>query len=282
LNALVNPISISNVINYGCTLLQPLPNCRLEAEILLAHVLKCSRAYLYIQDNPVVTPNLFAEYEHLCEQRRQGKPLAYLVGYKEFWSLELEVNEHTLIPRPETELLVEVALAELHHHPSASILDMGVGCGAIAIALAIERPHWNIIGVDCSWEALEVARRNVAKHRLNNVALIASNWFQSLSLHQVDAIISNPPYVANNDPHLSSLKYEPYRALVGGQEGLGAIKIILSQADAYLKKQGLVAFEHGFDQAEKIRSILSKKGYTTIKTHLDLGGNPRVTTAIWK
>jgi release factor glutamine methyltransferase len=274
-------LSINSSLKYGYACLKSLDNSRLEAEVLLAHVLNVARSHLYAHDKVEISAEDFAKYQTLCLQRRQGVPLAYLLGVREFWSLELEVNASTLIPRPETELLVEVVLQELNAHAPLTLIELGLGSGAIAIAIAGLRTNWHILGVERSQAALQVASRNIAKYRLTNITIVQSDWFACLPDNKVDAIYSNPPYIAEDDPHLQELRYEPREALVAGPEGLEAFRKIIPKAGAYLKKGGLLAFEHGYDQAVAVQKLLRAHNYIDIESHVDLSGQQRVTTGIY-
>lgn len=274
--------TIQSALSSGYELLSPLPGYRLEVELLLAHLLHVSRTYLYIHSDQSISKSIYEQLVEFCLRRSKGEPLAYLLGTKEFWSLELEVNHHTLIPRPETELLVELTLDLLPKNRALTIADLGVGSGAIAIAIAMERPNWQIYGTDNGSQALEVAERNVIKHARHNITLVQSNWCLNLPIHSLDAIISNPPYIAKNDPHLAKLKFEPIEALVSGEDGLDDIRQIISQATHYLKEGGWLLLEHGYDQAQPVQKLMHHEGFVSIKSHPDLNGILRVTSCRWK
>lgn len=254
-------------------------SARLDAEILLAHVLMKTRSYLYAYPDACLSKVQWQAFHALICQRARGIPIAYLRGMQEFWSLPLRVCEDTLIPRPETELLVELALRLLADKPEAQILDLGTGSGAIALACASERPSWRIVASDCSIAALQIAEENAAGLALTHVHFDQSNWFEKIAANcQFNAIISNPPYVAANDPHLArgDLRFEPLLALVGGEDGLSAIRHIIQHSLARLKPGGLLLFEHGFDQKVVVGSMLSNYGYSQVECWQDWQGKDRV------
>ena len=247
-------------------------SARLEAEVLLAHVLTQTRSYLYAYPDTLLNQAQFQAFEHLISERVKGLPIAYLTGLREFWSLPLTVCEDTLIPRPETELLVELSLELLTDKPQAQILELGTGSGAIALACAKEKPDWQITAADCSPAALEIAKENAANLGLTNIQFTLSDWFTNLAENQrFDAIITNPPYIAANDPHLlvGDLRFEPALALVGGDDGLNAIKHIIQHSLDWLKPGGLLLLEHGFDQKSEIRSMLNNYGYSQLQCWQD-------------
>lgn len=250
----------------------------LEAEILLCHILKKNRAYLFAYPETVLTPEQWQTFQDLMTQRAEGIPIAYLLGEREFWSLPLKVNEHTLIPRHETERLVELTLELVPNQPDTLILELGTGSGAIAIALAKERPNWHIDAVDISQEALSVAKQNVQTHQLNNITLYQSNWFSHLPSRQYHAIVSNPPYISEYDPHLQQgdLRFEPRNALVSSQEGLADLQCIINQGYEYLFPGGLLLLEHGYDQKFQVHTILNKLKYKNVQGWQDIEGNDRV------
>ncbi len=253
---------------------------KLDAEVLLGFVLGQSRTYLYTWPERELTASQQSQLNELVMQRAQGVPVAYLVGKREFWSLPLQVNEHTLIPRPETELLVEQALERL---PQAGrVLDLGTGTGAIALALASERPDAEVWAVDASQEALQVARANTDQLELS-VRLIHSDWFAELGGQQFHLIVSNPPYIAEADPHLEQgdVRFEPLSALASGADGLADIRRIIGQAPGHLHPGGWLLFEHGYDQGNAVRELLRGAGFSAVETVQDYGGRDRVTLGQW-
>ncbi|STX41262.1 HemK protein [Legionella donaldsonii] len=273
-------IDIKNALLQAITKLETQStSARLDAEILLAHVLLKTRTYLYTYPDANLTQAQWQTYQRLVDQRSQGVPVAYLTGTREFWSLPLKVCEDTLIPRPETELLVELTLAQLADKPQAEILDLGTGSGAIALAFASECPDWQITACDFSQGALQTAEENAARLGLGNVCFCHSDWFEKISAQQhFDAIVSNPPYIAANDPHLAEgdVRFEPSLALVSGEDGLTAIKHIIKHSIARLKPGGLLLLEHGFDQKFAVMSMLNEYGYVQVQCWQDWQGNDRV------
>lgn len=254
---------------------------KLDAEVLLGFVLGQSRTYLYTWPERELSATQQSLLEELVARRASGTPVAYLVGEREFWSLPLQVNEHTLIPRPETELLVEQALARLPR--SGRALDLGTGTGAIALALVSERPDAEIWAVDASLEALKVARANVERLGLP-VQLVHSDWFAQLSGQRFHLIVSNPPYIAEADPHLGQgdVRFEPLTALASGRDGLTDIRQIVARAPAHLHPGGWLLFEHGYDQGAPVRELLTRAGFSSVETVQDYGGNDRVTLGQWE
>lgn len=253
------------------------PTPRLDAELLLAQALGKSRSYLRTWSEREVEAAQQARFAADLERRRAGEPVAYILGQQGFWSLELEVAPHTLIPRPDTELLVETTLALLPATPAA-ILDLGTGTGAIALALASERPAWRVTGVDRVAEAVALAERNRARLNLNNAAFTESHWFGALVGQRYRLIVSNPPYIAAADHHLDrgDVRFEPSSALVAGEDGLDDIRLIVEQAPDYLEAGGWLLLEHGFDQAAAVRELLHARGFTVVESRRDLGGHERI------
>lgn len=257
------------------------PSAGLDAEVLLAHVLARPRAHLLAwPDDPVPDPEIH-RYRALVTRRADGEPVAYLTGMREFWSLTLEVTPDTLIPRPETELLVETALALLPPGEDTRVADLGTGTGAVAAAIASERPACSVVATDASPEALAVAARNMARLGLARVALRRGDWCAALGEERFDLIVSNPPYVAEGDPHLrrGDVRHEPPMALRAGDDGLDALRTIVATAVANLRPGGALAVEHGHDQGSAVRALFATHGYSDPHTHRDLAGHERVTAA---
>jgi release factor glutamine methyltransferase len=255
----------------------------LEAQVLLGHVLKQSRAYLLAHLDSTLPDSNRAQFEALLTRRAQGEPIAYLTGQREFYGLPFLVTPAVLIPRPETELLVDLALQQIPHATPVHILDLGTGSGAIAISIAKQRPRAQVTAVDCSPDALSVARQNAAHLHCSNVQFIQSDWFAALNTaHPFDLIVSNPPYIAQADPHLllGDLKSEPALALVGGLDGLAAIRHIASTAKSHLRQTGHLLFEHGYDQGASCREILQTHGWRKIASYIDLAGCDRISGGI--
>jgi release factor glutamine methyltransferase len=249
----------------------------LDASLLLCHVLDCPRSFLLSHPETLLTPAQQLEYATLMARRVRGEPVAYLTGVKEFWSLELKVTPAVLIPRPETETLVEAALARLPPEKPLRVADLGTGCGAIALALARERPMAHVVATDASDAALAVARDNERTHCIVNVVFQDGIWFKAVAGQYFDLIVSNPPYVAKDDPHLAALRFEPQTALVAGADGLDALRLIIRDAPAYLNAGGWLLVEHGADQGDAVRLLFSAAGFSAIETLPDLAGLPRVT-----
>lgn len=256
-------------------------NARLDAEVLLALTLDRSRAWLHTWPEHELQPSEARRFASLVEQRSTGVPVAHLTGQREFWSLELCVSEHTLIPRPETELLVGQALACIPADRPCRIADLGTGSGAIALAVAAERPQSTIIATDRSDAALDVARHNARRLGLANVMFAQCNWCAALANASLDCIISNPPYIAKDDPHLvrGDVRFEPRSALVSGVDGLDAIRTITGTAPRILKAGGILLIEHGDSQAEEISRLMRERGYHGVQQYRDLAGLLRVTGA---
>jgi release factor glutamine methyltransferase len=254
---------------------------KLDAELLLAKAIDQSRAWLYAHWEYELTSEQQSLLENLLSRRRQGEPMAYLLEEKEFWSLKLAVNPAVLIPRPETEHLIEWILAQFTDETLKQVLDLGTGSGALALAIASEFPNCCVDAVDISAAALKVAKENAAHHQLHNIAFYQGNWCQALPPKKYSLIVSNPPYIAAQDPHLAELTYEPLVALEGGSSGLEAIQIIVQEAPLFLKSGGYLVLEQGYDQSDKVREIFIKRGFTDITLHTDLAELPRFTTAKW-
>jgi release factor glutamine methyltransferase len=252
-------------------------SARTDASILLCHVLDCPRSFLLSHPETRLTAGQQQQFEALVARRLAGEPVAYLTGSREFWSLELKVTPAVLIPRPETETLVEAALARLPLDQPRRVADLGTGSGAIALSLARERPKAHVIATDVSDDAIAVARENERAHGIPNVVFHESIWFAALEGQTFDVIVSNPPYVAADDPHLPALRHEPRAALVSGPDGLDALRHIIGKAPAYLNTQGWLLVEHGAEQAEVVRALFLSAGFNAVETLADLAGLPRVT-----
>lgn len=254
------------------------PDAQLEAELLLCHLLHKNRAYLYAHPEQILEQTLIATYMHFITERAQGVPIAYLTGMREFWSLPLKVTPHTLIPRPETEILVELALELIPNNSDTKILDLGTGGGAIALAIAKERPNWQVFACDLSLDALEVAKENAHNLKITNVFFYHSDWFEALPSIKYQAIVANPPYIAAHDSHLKQgdLRFEPLSALASGENGLADIDYIIKQSVKYLIPGGLLLLEHGWDQKISISAILKQLAYKNVRSWQDLLGHDRV------
>ncbi len=261
----------------------PGDDARHEAEQLLIHVLGVERAWLFAHATDTVDEDSRQRFELLLTRRAEGHPLAYLLGRRGFWTLDLQVNTATLIPRPETELLVEQALARLPADDMVRVADMGTGSGAIALSIASERPLATVMATDLLGPALAVAVKNAQAHGLDNVWFRRGHWYAALGADRFDMIVSNPPYIAAGDPHLAQgdLRFEPPPALASGTDGLDAIREIIAGAHDHLVAGGWLLLEHGWDQGEAIRALLVQAGFDEAQTVQDLEQRDRVTLGRW-
>lgn len=279
-------LSVAQILQQGRQLLA-CSEAKLDCELLLVKVFNDSQNTHYTRTRLMTWPETllshaqqqqFLDYVQL---RSEGMPIAYIIGEQDFWTLTLKVNHATLIPRPETELLVECALEKIPDKSKQKVLDLGTGSGAIALALASERPKAEVLATDFSLEALEIAHENALTAQLSNVSFCQSHWFEDIPKQRFDIIVSNPPYIAINDPLLENnvKKYEPLSALHADDNGLADIHDIIKQAHHYLKLEGWLLFEHGYNQAEAVRHLLQQYGFSQISTLNDLNHQPRVTMA---
>ncbi|QAX81755.1 peptide chain release factor N(5)-glutamine methyltransferase [Candidatus Pseudomonas adelgestsugas] len=254
------------------------PTARLDVELLLSAILGKSRSYLHTWPEKIVCGEDVETFTNNLQRRRTGEPVAYILGQQFFWKLDLEVTPHTLIPRPETELLVDAAL-ELPLLDPVKLLDLGTGSGAIALALASERQAWHVTAVDRVLEAVALAERNRQRLHLKNATVLNSYWFSALQGHTFDLIVSNPPYIAGNDPHLLSgdVRFEPASALVAGHDGLEDLRVIITKSVVYLNVDGWLLLEHGYNQAVIVRDLLLSEGFEDVHSRMDLGGHERIT-----
>ncbi len=275
--------SIQSILDLATTILPNSDTARLDAEVLLQSVLDCERSHFYSHPEKHVTTDKLNSFQSLLELRIKGTPIAYLTRQKEFWTLNLKVTEDTLIPRPETELLVEYALKQIPKDRQMTVLDLGTGTGAIALAIAKERPLVKIIATDITESTLNIARFNAEQNQINIVQFIQSNWFSNLENSLFDLIISNPPYIAEHDAHLNrgDVRFEPRQALISGNDGLDDLKIIIEQSLAFLKPKGRLLLEHGYDQGGKVIQLLKSNRYSNINVLNDLAGYHRSSTAIF-
>jgi release factor glutamine methyltransferase len=272
-----NVVTISELLQRSAELTDS-DSAVLDTELLLSHALDVSRTYLKTWPDRQPDTDQVTTFTALFQRRIRGEPIAYILGHQGFWSLDLKVSEHTLIPRPETELLVETAL-ELQLPPQSSVLDLGTGTGAIALALACERNDWNITALDFQPQAVALAEENRAAHKLDNVQIVQSNWFAALPAVKFDLIVSNPPYIENNDPHLSQgdVRFEPPSALVSGAEGLDDLILLIGQSVAFLKPNGWLLVEHGYDQGPGVRALFAEAAFSAIETRNDYNQIDRIT-----
>lgn len=258
-------------------------SAKLDAELLLADLLGVSRTYLATWPERELSATEQAAYRERLARRRGGEPVAYILGEQGFWTLQLACDPSTLIPRPETELLVEQALS-LALPGRAEVVDLGTGSGAIALALASERPAWQLLAVDAAASAVALAERNRARYRLDNVTLLVSDWFAALGDRRFDLIVSNPPYIDSGDPHLSQgdLCFEPLSALVAGADGLDDLRRIVGAAPNHLNTGGWLLVEHGYRQAEAVAELFAAAGFAGVAGCRDLNGEPRTTLGQWR
>ncbi|WP_047552319.1 peptide chain release factor N(5)-glutamine methyltransferase [Methylotenera sp. G11] len=254
-------------------------DARFESQLLLQHLLNAGRAWLIAHENDSLEDGMQARFEALVNRRVNGEPIAYILGSREFYGLNLTVTPATLIPRPDTEILVDTALAKILAGQHTQILDLGTGTGAIALAIAQQRPQAQVTGVDASRPALDVAISNSRQLHLANVHFTLSDWFNDLGNARFDVIVSNPPYIEETDAHLQQgdLRFEPLSALASGADGLDDIRRIIDGCLIHLKPQGWLMFEHGYNQAETVRELMAQTGLVNIETVRDFGGNDRVT-----
>ena len=270
---------IKSALKHATLALTPIsPSARLDAELLLSTILHQSRTFFYTHPEYALTSLQEEQYQHLVAKRATGIPIAHLTGTREFWSLPLQVTKDTLIPRPETELLVELTLTLLTDTLSAKVLDLGTGSGAIALALASERPHWTLCAADKSQAALNIARENATCLEINNLSLHCSDWFDSIPKQHFNAIVSNPPYIAEHDPHLhqGDVRFEPLSALVSGKNGLDALLYLIQHSQNWLLPGGLLLLEHGFEQGSEVTTALKQHGYQDVQCWKDAQGHDRV------
>lgn len=257
-------------------------SAKLDAQVLLLHILQKPRSYLFTWPEHALSDEQQSQFNVFIQRRLKGEPVAHITGLREFWSLSLEVNATTLIPRPDTETLVEQAL-EIALPATAKVLDLGTGTGAIALALGSEMPNWQITAVDRVSDAVALATRNQQRLAINNVHVKQSNWFSELHGEKFNLIATNPPYIESSDIHLNQgdVRFEPLSALVADDCGMSDIKQIITQSRDYLSSNGYLLIEHGFEQGEAVRHFFEKMAFVNIKTVKDLGNNDRVTLALW-
>ncbi len=249
---------------------------RLDAELIVGLVAHKTREELFAHPQIELSSRELRQLSKLVKRREKGVPIAYLSGHKEFWDLDLEVGSDVLIPRPETEMLVEWTLMYCPKEDKCRIADLGTGSGAIALALARERPQWRIHAADNSRRALKVAKRNAKRHGIKNVKFYSGEWCEALPRNDYHAILGNPPYVPEVDSHWPQLRFEPREALAAGADGLDAIRVIIPQAYDFLRKDGWLVLEHGDHQSEKMRALMEEAGYQAIEDLPDLAGLPRM------
>jgi len=269
--------TVSEALDWATEKLSESDDARLDSQILLAYALNVSRTWLFTWPDKALDGATLTAFNALIEERKSGTPIAYITGYRDFWSLRLKVTPDTLIPRADTELLVETALTLKNVEKPCDVIDLGTGTGAIALSLANECPSWRITATDINPETLAVAKENAQTLELA-VSFKESAWFDAIN-DRYDLVISNPPYIESDDPHLlqGDLRFEPADALASGQDGLDDIRLLVQQALKHLKKDGYLLLEHGYQQAEAVRSLMAKAGYIDIETHQDIEDRDRVT-----
>lgn len=276
--SLMTDCRVDTLINRASTRLVDSDTARLDAEVLLCHVLQKDRAFLFTWPEYELNEQQLSDFKQLITQRQQGNPVAYLTGERDFWTLTLAVSPATLIPRPDTELLVEHALLKsLPDH--ASVADLGTGTGAIALAIASERPQWSVVGVDKFEDAVSLAQHNCQINKITNAHFFQGDWCHGLPDSHYDMIVSNPPYICSDDEHLNvgDVRYEPTTALASGQDGLDDTRIIIRQAVSRLSNNGWLLLEHGYRQGEPIQVLMKIAGFRELSTVTDLAGHDRVT-----
>lgn len=290
-----NENQIQWLLNAATVVFKPhSDSARLDAELLLCHVLDCDRTYLFTWSDKVVNEQDVVHFNQLVKRREKGEPIAHITGFREFWSLNFEVSPATLIPRPDTEVLVESALdyalarlSEVSNELSTNAhtshqfkgLDLGTGTGAIALSLASELPNWHWLAVDLIDDAVALAKRNATLNDITNCDITQSSWFENIPAQQFDLIVSNPPYIDPVDEHLTQgdVRFEPLSALVADEQGLSDIKIIIDNARGFLRIGAPLFLEHGFDQAEAVKALFLQFGFQNVSTIKDLSGKNRVT-----
>lgn len=258
-------------------------SAQIDAEVLLAYTLECTRTHLRTWPERTLTIEQHNQFLKLLSRRLLGEPIAHLTGNRDFWDMKLAVSPDTLIPRPETELLVELALDRIPLDATWRIADLGTGSGAIALAIARERPQCQLVATDISAVALTIARANAARYQIHNIRFAEGRWCEPLAGQGFEIIVSNPPYVHPDDPHLQQgdLRFEPLTALQSGPDGLADIRTICTEARKHLRSPGWLLLEHGYDQGAAVPAILREMGYQQIQTEKDLAQNDRVSLGVW-
>ena len=277
---MTEPLQIRALLEDATRRLEPLSDSpRLDAELLLARAIDMPRSYLFAHPEEPLDELAVGRFEAALGRRLAGEPMAYITGVREFWSLELLVTPATLVPRPETELLVELALREIPRRAEWEVLDLGTGSGAIAIAIAKERPLSRVTAIDISAAALDVARQNARQCEVPNIEFLEGDWTAPVRGRHFDVIVSNPPYVRSDDTALEVLHREPRNALDAGEDGLDAIRILARDCGALLVPGGVLLVEHGAEQRDSVAEVLGEHGWSGVHCHTDYAGLPRVTTA---
>jgi release factor glutamine methyltransferase len=277
---MADPLEISAILDDAARRLEAVSDsARLDAELLLARAIDMPRSYLFAHPEEPLDELAVARFEDALGRRLAGEPMAYITGVREFWSLELMVTPETLVPRPETEVLVDLALREIPRRAEWAILDLGTGSGAIAIAIAKERPLSRVTATDVSAAALDVARQNARQLEIPNIEFLEGDWTAPVRGRRFNVIVSNPPYVRADDEALEALRCEPRGALAAGDDGLDAIRVLARDCGALLEPDGVLLFEHGAEQQDSVAAVLREYGWIGIECHTDYAGLPRVTVA---
>ncbi|NNC68044.1 MAG: peptide chain release factor N(5)-glutamine methyltransferase [Gammaproteobacteria bacterium] len=273
-------MNLKEAVEYAATTLTSISaSAKLDAQMLICHACNIEQTKIITYPEQTLNEQQLELFTSALNRRKNGEPLAYITGRKEFWSLEFTVSERVLIPRPETELLIELTLNEVSNTKAPRILDLGTGSGAISISVAKEREDAKIVATDISSQALEIAKKNAEKHNAE-ITFIKSSWYENLAEEIFDAIICNPPYIAKDDPDLDKHVYqhEPGKALISDENGLKDLELVIAGAKEYLSSTGYLAVEHGFQQAKKVQQLFDQHGFMSIQTHKDLTGLDRATT----
>ena len=271
--------NIKEAISHGKSILSASDSSQLDSEVLLAHAIQKNRSYLRAWPEKTLSSSEQATFTNYLKQRSKGTPIAYITGEKEFWSRPFMVSPSVLIPRPDTELLIEIIQKKLQTNQNLTALDLGTGSGAIAITLALEFNNADILATDLSEQALGIAQQNANSHHTNNVKFIASNWFENVPSKRFDLIVSNPPYICENDSHLQQgdVRFEPKSALISTQQGLQDIKQITSTSHSFLKPEGFLLLEHGYEQGNDVKKLLTSSGFKHVEQFKDIQGHTRAT-----
>ena len=280
MNKAAEPVTIRQLLKQAAGLL-PADTARLDAEVLLAHALEKTRSHLHAWPEKLLSAEQQTQFQQLLQARIQGEPVAYLTGQREFWSLPLGLTPATLIPRPETETLVALALERIPADSHAVIADLGTGSGAIALAIAHERPGCQLLATEVSAAAIETASANAKQLGIENIEFLCGDWCTPLQARQLDVIVSNPPYIKDSDPHLQQgdVRFEPHTALAAGPQGMDDLTRIAHCARQHLRTGGWLLMEHGYHQRDAVTKLLVACGFNNIADHQDDAGLSRVVTA---
>jgi release factor glutamine methyltransferase len=276
-------VQIQNIVQSDSLILAAaldltIVDARFEVQLMLAHILQTNRAWLISHADETLSIEHYASYQQFLQRRLQDEPMAYIFGEKDFYGITFKVTADVLIPRPDTELLVELALARIPDDKCVRVLDLGTGSGAIAISIALSRPMTQVVAVDKSVAALRIAQENAVRLGAKNIDFVVSDWWQQVPAVKFDVIVSNPPYIMEDDVHLAKLGFEPVTALTSGATGLDDLRSIIDRATTYLTPDGSLLLEHGYDQAETVRKLLGAAGFLNVASECDLSGVERVSS----